>query len=340
MAEKQVIVAAAVLGGLLVACAGIGAVLVGAAALVLDTPVPVAWEGPAPSALPERLYPLRPELAESWREHADSRYDAACILALDGDPDAALYWLQEAALLEGIDVGWAHADRDLESLWADPSWPAMSAFMAEASAYWGAQGLLLSPHYLPEEDDYTAVLWLHGVGAEPAGLVDNMRWLAEDMDLGILGVSGTRVYGPEMFEWSEDLAADHAHIQRGLAALPRPPGEIVLLGFSQGAQLAVELVAEYPQAYAGAIALSPGYGGSSRAARGMPVKAGADSHVVIAVGAGEAIGTLALARRDAAWLEAAGVSVELRIAPEQSDHAFPPDFMDLFFDWVDACSRR
>ena len=46
----------------------------------------------------------------------EGRYDLACYLARLGQTDPALYWLQLAAIEEGVDAQWAQRDGDLVSL--------------------------------------------------------------------------------------------------------------------------------------------------------------------------------------------------------------------------------
>ena len=53
---------------------------------------------------------------------AHGQYNLACDYALDGKTDAAFYWLQKAALDEGVDAEWAEQDSDLDILRKDGRW--------------------------------------------------------------------------------------------------------------------------------------------------------------------------------------------------------------------------
>ena len=50
------------------------------------------------------------------------QYNLACFLAQIGQTDAAFYWLQQAAIEEGVDSTHAQRDSDLTSLRRDPRW--------------------------------------------------------------------------------------------------------------------------------------------------------------------------------------------------------------------------
>jgi hypothetical protein len=63
------------------------------------------------------------------------RYNLACFLARIGQVDPAFYWLQEAALEEGVDTRHAVLDEDLTSLRADPRWPKVQEFLAGCNRY-------------------------------------------------------------------------------------------------------------------------------------------------------------------------------------------------------------
>src|SRR5262249_3491897 len=46
----------------------------------------------------------------------DGQYNLACYYSRAGRVDAAIYWLQRAALEEGADADWAEQDTDLEAV--------------------------------------------------------------------------------------------------------------------------------------------------------------------------------------------------------------------------------
>ena len=66
----------------------------------------------------------------------------------------------------------------------------------------------------------------------------------------------------ETLVWSEEPAADHHYLQEVLAALATKHKldlkRTALFGFSQGAMVAADIASRYPDAYRGALLLSPG----------------------------------------------------------------------------------
>ena len=69
---------------------------------------------------------------------------------------------------------------------------------------------------------------------------------------------------------------DAAHIRRALAGLKDKltvtPGQNVLFGFSQGAQMAFEVAFANPAEYAGAIVMSPGTTNASPCGNSRPAR--------------------------------------------------------------------
>jgi hypothetical protein len=66
------------------------------------------------------------------------KYDLACYLARIGQTDAAFYWLQVAALEEGVDANFAERDEDLDSLRRDEHWPKVYRFLVACNDYFAS----------------------------------------------------------------------------------------------------------------------------------------------------------------------------------------------------------
>ncbi len=166
-------------------------------------------------------------LLQYWSVEAldHGRYNLACWQALAGDKEAAFYWLQEAALRDGVDAAWADQDSDLDSLRLDPRWPRIAAFLGQCNAYWASSGrhsisLVLPEGYKPGTP-IGAVVGLHGLGAEPNGFVDkSYQDFANDLNMAFIGVSGIVPRGPRSFVWSEDAVRDAEQIRRSSRKSP------------------------------------------------------------------------------------------------------------------------
>jgi hypothetical protein len=77
------------------------------------------------------------------------QYNLACFLAQVGQADAAFYWLQLAAIEEGVDTQHAERDEDLTLLRSDPRWGKVRLYLAACNRYFemtpNARTVLVSP---------------------------------------------------------------------------------------------------------------------------------------------------------------------------------------------------
>ena len=170
------------------------------------------------------------------RKGGSGHYNLACYYALAGDIDNGFYWLQQAALEEGVDPKWAHEDDDLVLLRADERWSVVSTFLAQVSAYWVHSGHTVTRVVVPQGTTPTTelpiVMWLHGYGADPNMVLDYQE-LSNELGVALVGVSATMADGPMSFRWSEDLKQDQARIEAALKEvrshfIPKP-GKIALI---------------------------------------------------------------------------------------------------------------
>ena len=193
-------------------------------------------------------------------------YDLACYYGRSADVAASLYWLQRAGLEEGVDPKWAGEDADLEPVRRDSRWPALSKFLFQCADHWEKTGhtatVLILPKKYTKDRPITLLVGLHGLGHNPAGFMEGYQTDADDLNVAFVGVSGTLARGKNRFAWSHDHAKNAARLDAALQEIADratvQPGNIILFGFSQGAQVAAELAARDPKRYAGAIVLSPG----------------------------------------------------------------------------------
>jgi len=271
------------------------------------------------------------------------RYDLACDLAQSGQKEAALYWLQAAALEDGVDADWAGRDPDLATLRTDPRWHQVNFFLRECEKYWQTKEILLTSVILPKNYDgqtpIMTIVGLHGLGSNPQNIFgDWLQEFADKLNVAFVGVSGTIPRGKSSFVWTEQPEDDHRHVLKALDSVASrvrvKPGKVIAIGFSQGAQAGLEAAVRHPDFYAGAIVLSPGNQKGSKLASVNPSSELKKRGFVFVVGAGEHPGNVQLTAQDAQWVSQAGGKVIHRPTPGQSQHNFPNDFNKRLPEWI------
>jgi predicted esterase len=271
------------------------------------------------------------------------RYNLACFHAMAGNRDAAFYWLQEAALEDGVDAQWAGRDSDLETLRSDPRWRLIAPYLKACNDYWAVSGhrrtsLVLPAGYQPGTP-IGVLIGMHGMGADPDGFVDDgLQHFADRLNMAIVGVSGTIPRGRRSFVWSEDPDRDAAQIRRALedlsGRLKAAPGQLVTFGFSQGAEMAFEVAVRFPDEFRGAIVMSPGTTRPVDLSRLTTGPGNQRQGFVCTCGASERLGNVTRTQEDAGFARRAGSRVELKLYDGVTTHTFPPDFADKFEGWV------
>jgi predicted esterase len=297
----------------------------------------------ANQAMANEDYP-RAAVFQYWyvQKSKTGQYNLACFLARIGQTDPAFYWLQQAAIDVGVDTQHAQRDEDLVSLRRDPRWQKVRQYMDECNRYFEAEtparAVLILPRGYRKATPIPAVVWMHGLGSRPEGFVnENSQNYADAMKVALIGVSGTKPRGPRSFVWAEDVEKDAKRVRDALdevsdrVTLKR--GHVITLGFSQGAQLGLEVAVRYPEDFAGAIALSPGALPHLKTLKPSPLLA--RRGFVLCCGANENPGNVQLTAFDADWLREAKARVIHKPYPGVSAHAFPPDFGERFPEWVD-----
>lgn len=269
-------------------------------------------------------------------------YNLACFEARNGRTDVAFYWLQRYAQEQGIDADWAAEDSDLEALRNDRRWPDLARYLRRVQRYWGQQPsrthVIAVPKAYVAGRPIPACVALHGLGASPEDFGGAWAQKAADsLSIAVVSVSGTVSLGPSRFAWAEDVEQDHARIEKAITALSEratiAPGKVVLIGFSQGAQMAAELAARFPSKYAGAIALSPG-SKKNMQVDGIAPGSLAQRRFVLVAGKGEAASTVKRVGDDETALRAAGAETFSHLYTDQRAHTFPADFEQAFPKWL------
>lgn len=278
------------------------------------------------------------------KKGAAQKYNLACCYARSGQVNDAFYFLQSAAVTEGVDPDLAAQDTDLASLRKDTRWASVSSYLKKTATYWSTQKILRTSLVVPKgykpDKAIPVVIGLHGLGGNEKQFVNpSYQVLADELGVAVVGVNGTVALGPRSFKWSEDVSTDSNQIVAALNSLKDrlkvTPGDTLLFGFSQGGALSFEIAARNPSLYKGALCLSPGMA-RGELDGGVATEQNQRQRFVFCVGGGEHPGNIEMARQGAKWCKAAKVSVDLRIDPKQKGHEFPADFNELFPKWVQS----
>lgn len=184
------------------------------------------------------------------------------------------------------------------------------------------------------------MLLLHGYGADGADMVPLARLLAARADLTVAVPAAPRTWrhGAPGRAWFERTDADaNEQIERAaieveavLAALASErPGAPILAGFSQGAQLAIELALRRAEPAAGLVVLSgralPRFRGRWGAVSGAPV--------LVTHGRADPLIPFRDGERMARDAEAAGARVTF--VPFEGGHALPVEVETALFDFLE-----
>lgn len=298
--------------------------------------------GRANLAMAREDYP-RAAAFQYWyvQKSKTGQYNLACFLARVDQTDAAFYWLQMAAIEEGVDTQHAQRDDDLTSLRRDPRWAKVHQYLADCNRYFEsapiAWTILVLPGGYQKGTPIPAVMWLHGLGSRPEDFVNKgCQEYADTLNIAFIGVSGTRPRGPRSFVWAEDPEKDAKRLHDALAEVSDrvtvKKGYVITFGFSQGAQVGLDVAVRQPDEYAGSIVLSPGARPHLDDVQPSPLLA--RRGFVLSCGAKEHPGNVQLTALDANWLRQANAHVIHKAYPNVSTHSFPSDFDARFPEWV------
>jgi predicted esterase len=273
------------------------------------------------------------------------QYNLACYQARLGGIDAAFYWLQVAALEDGVYAEWAEQDPDLERLRDDPRWPRVRQFLDACASYWAASGERLTDLIIPSDyagqTPLTTLVWLPGSNSHPGvernGPLEDIRALVDREHIAIVGVSGTIPLGKAKFNWSEDPERDYGRIEAALTEIADRVkvrrDSVIAVGFSQGAQVGLEVAVRHPEVFTGAIALAPGSAEGSLLRRVTPPPSLTAQGFVIIWGDQDDPSRVQTAEADVQWLRNSGGKVLPRDDPDLG-HELPPDFLARLVEWI------
>ncbi len=259
------------------------------------------------------------------------------------DVDGAVYWLQQAALSDNLDD--VMVDEALLPVRKDARWAKLKPFLESAekawktSSYWRA--VLVVPAGYDPAKPIPLLLTLHGMGSVPEDFADDPAYqqLADELQIAVLGISGTKPEGKHRFVWQEKFEDDWKHVEKVLSHLDKKvtpaKGKCLALGFSQGGQLSAELTAAHPEMFAGGIILSPGYRGPKRLPEALKIggKAVAAEKFIVAYNNGEHPATVATGKSIVQQLQKAEAGV-FSHAFTGKTHSAPPVLDEHLSLWV------
>ncbi|WDE97922.1 hypothetical protein PQO03_19025 [Lentisphaera profundi] len=266
-------------------------------------------------------------------------YDLACYYALNKDIDSSVYFLQKAALNEGVDYSWALKDKDLIPVMNSKYWEKLRPWLKKCFSSWHESKYFRSPIIKPSTGESEVLLiGLHGYGSVPEDFAsDEDQGFADKHKVTFMGISGSVPLGRNSFMWSEDIDKDSQHIFQILKQsnidLKKEKRPVILIGFSQGAQLSTELLARYPHLFKGIITLCPGARYDSQLPK---VKESVDlskKKAVIICGSNEHKGNLELSKSNFTWLTKHKAIVRYSKI-KGLGHSFPPNFYDKLNDYL------
>lgn len=277
----------------------------------------------------------------------DNFYDLACDYALAGKITDAMHWLMVEAKEGAINLEWIKKDKDMKAVRADPSWPKLEKYLQSVSQFWQQSGKAATTVIVPK--NYKAntpidtLVGLHGRADTPTNFIDSgYQELADQLNIAIIGLSGTRPIGKNAYAWHQDTKRNLTHanalLAKALSEKKVKMDRAALFGFSQGAQVALQWATSEPQKWTGAFAMSP----SLYTQTTLPIAKTADlstQRYFISSGANESKYNLDLVKHDIAAIEARKGQVKHEMYAEQG-HEVPDDYYQVFPEWLQEIFKR
>ncbi|MDD7986802.1 hypothetical protein PQO01_17770 [Lentisphaera marina] len=261
----------------------------------------------------------------------DGLYELACYYSLNNDTDAAVYYLQKAAISEGVYYSFALEDRQLIPVMNSKYWDKLRPWLKSCSDVWTKSSHCRILSIVPNEGRSKAILiGFHGYGSKPEDFASSDdQDFANKHQVTFIGISASIPFERDSFMWSENIAKDYTHIKRLLKTkgldLNKEKRPVILIGFSQGAQLSTELLARHPKLFHGIITLCPGSKNGSQLNQIKTTPKLKGKKAIIICGADEHAGNLALSKANYTWLRNQGAQVRYSKINGMG-HSFPPNY--------------
>ena len=269
----------------------------------------------------------------------DGMYDLACYYSLNKQVNEAVYCLQQAAVKEGVKYDWAMDDRDLIPVMNSKHWDKLRPWLKDCEDKWASSKFYQTAIIRPKSKSKILLIGFHGYGSKPSDFAETAedQAFADKFGATIVSVSASKPWGKNSFSWTEDIDYDYAHVDRVLKVngidLKKTEQKVILIGFSQGAQLSTEIMARHAKSIAGIIALCPGGKKDSQLGLVNPVPDLAEKKAVVICGADEHEGNLRRAKENTAWLNNRGAKVFYKKYKDMG-HQFPETYYKDLEKWV------
>lgn len=258
-------------------------------------------------------------------------YLRSCMAERVGDRAAAL-----GALGEALDQGHWYGERLLRE---SPSWrplqgdPAFEQLAARSLAMMAAAThaptpLLAVPDGAPPAAGWPLLVTLHGNGGNPRLSLEGWRpaaggWLQA-------ALQSSQAMSSQQFVWDDQERARAdvlAQLDAVRGAHPVDERQLVLAGFSRGAETALQLVLTGAVAARGVVLLGPGGPMAEDPERWLPLIEGADGRelrAAVVVGDEDDTGLVDAALQLAPMLDDRGIPCHLEVV-QGLGHSYPPD---------------
>ena len=276
----------------------------------------------------DRAAKLGLELEKLVPNSSQVQYNLACVLARNGEVDAALGWLEKAAANGLCRISLLEVDPDLEGVRDLAGYQVVRKMVSENSrrrrdlVYRTAAAnppLTVLPKKSATDEPRPLIIVLHGFGGSPAGFEEIWGPAAERIDAILVVPNGPRPIGNGRgwVDLDEADAVVEATIDYASERFEVDWERVVLTGFSEGGFMAMALGTRHPDLFAGVIPVAGGYipeiDAPSKAEAGNP-------RFYFMVGLlDRAARQVRLAASD---YRAAGYEVDLRMFPD-TGHEFP-----------------
>ena len=276
----------------------------------------------------DRAVELGLELERLVPNSSREQYNLACVMARNGEVDAALSWLGKAASNGFCRISLLDADSDLDAVRDLPGYQDVHNMVSENTkrrrdlVYRNAAAtppLTVLPKDSAEDELRPLIIALHGFGDTATNYPRAWGPVAEDIGAILVVPHGPRLVGNGR-GWGnvdEAEAVLEATIEYARKRFEVDWDRVVLTGFSQGGFMAMALAGRHPDVFIGVIPMAGGYIPEIDAP--APADDGAPRYYFMVGSRDRGVDQVRLAAAD---FEAAGYEVDLRVLGG-TGHSFP-----------------
>lgn len=200
-------------------------------------------------------------------ENGSIAYNIACAQARSGHADEAIRWLHTAARDGYSALALLDRDSDLDSVRDHDEYPSIIARVEEnaqqrreqyKAIVAEQQPIVITPRGFTSDGSSPVLIALHGSGGHGRYVARAWRGPAAKLQAAIIAPNAGRRLGAG-YQW---MYVDESewHIlelrQWAIDELGADPDQIVLVGFSQGANMAIRMALKHPDKFRGAVSMA------------------------------------------------------------------------------------